>query len=136
VGALPLPMEDATATSISTTPVLIISQSQSHKRTPKGVPPLGVVFTSDNALYVTRGVVSRATGATQPTLGALEPKGEREKVRVFHQKGLRAVSARLSAPGRRLVDTGGEFALAYFHQQMSASLHRNQPCVSDLLTPV
>ena len=36
----------------------------------------------------------------------------------------------------RSVDTGGEFALAYLHQRMSASLHRNHPCVSDLLTPV
>ena len=34
------------------------------------------------------------------------------------------------------IDTGGEFAPAYFYQQKSASLPRDRPCFSELLKPV
>jgi hypothetical protein len=35
----------------------------------------------------------------------------------------------------RTFDTGGEFALPYFHQRSPVFLHRNQPCYSGLLKP-
>jgi len=38
--------------------------------------------------------------------GAQEPKNEREMVLVFHQNGRSIVSARLIAPGSRLVGSG------------------------------
>ena len=55
-------------------------------------------------LFIT--TVSEA--AIEPMDWAVEPKNESKLAIIFHQNGITIVSARLIAPGSRLVDTGGE----------------------------
>src|SRR5262245_4598077 len=57
------------------------------------------------------------------------PKNERKLPIVFHHNGLITVSARLIAPGSRLVDTGGEFLRCLQGSKGGAAcLRPRRPC--------